>query len=189
MNNISADINMENKAKELAEVVIKKAIKEVAGEIVLKDVAKEIAKEAIFEIVNRGKDRRYQNTHILMLNYNTLKEHINNDDECISIEFGNENNIKVEYMWLESIARSKARTAEMLYYVDEKLKFLEYKYKENKEYEKYEAFNMFYIEGKTNQEIQEKLKCGKNSPKRWSDNIIRELSVLLWGIDAIKMYS
>ena len=32
-----------------------------------------------------------------------------------------------------------------------------------------------------------KLGCGKNSPNNWSNEIIKELSVLLWGIDALDM--
>ncbi len=44
---------------------------------------------------------------------------------------------------------------------------------------------MFFIEGKTSEDIQEEFNCGKNTPKRWNDIVTRELSVLLWGIDAL----
>ena len=137
MNSEAQQINMENRAKELAEDVIKKALRQVTEEDLIKNMAKKVAKEALFEIANKGKDRRFHNTKMLMKNYNVLKEHMKGDGEQIKIKFESIDEedpyMKIEFMWLESIARSKARTAEMLYYVDEKLKFLEYKYKENNE--------------------------------------------------------
>ena len=65
--------------------------------------------------------------------------------------------------------------------------YLENKYRENKQFEKYQAFKMLIVENKTIIEIQKELGCGKNSPNNWSNEIIKELSVLLWGIDALDM--
>ncbi|MFR3071995.1 MAG: hypothetical protein ACLTK8_04210 [Paeniclostridium sp.] len=182
-------INLENRAKELAEDVIKKALKEIGGEDLIKSMAKKVAKEAVFEIANKGKNRRLHNTKLLMRNYNVLKEHMKGDGENIKIEFKSldEENpyMKVEFMWLESIARSKARTANILKYIEDKLDFLEKRFIDSKEYEKFKAFDLFFIEEKTSEEIQEILGCGKNSPKKWCDKVINELSVLLWGIDAL----
>lgn len=185
------DINVENRAKEIARDIAKQVLKETTDRDEIKALAKEVAKEAIFDIVNSKKDRRFQNTKLLMRNYNTLKEHINNEGEHIEIkyEFEKEAYIKLEYMWLESIARSKARTIEMINYVDLKLKYLKYKYEEKCECDKYRAFEMYYIEGKTNEEIQEEFYISKNTPGRWINEITRELSILLWGIDAINLYN
>lgn len=153
----------------------------------IKKLAKEVAKEAMREIMFEGKDRRLHNTRLLMRNYNILQEHINNTDAGIEInfEFLDELSTKVDYMWLESIARSKTRTAQMMKYIDERLESLKYKYKQSNESEKYRAFEMFFIEEKTNECIQGELNCSKNIPKKWSDIIMRELSILLWGIDAL----
>ena len=41
-----------------------------------------------------------------------------------------EYDIRVEYMWLESILKSKGKTVQMLKYVDEQLIYLENKYRE-----------------------------------------------------------
>lgn len=157
--------------------------------IITKSVAKEIAREVINEIMFEGKDRRLRNTRLLMRNYNALKEHLNDESNGIKInyKFEGEAYVKVDYMWLESVARSKTRTSEMIRYVDEKLRYLEKKYEEQKESEKYRSFEMHFIEGASNKDIMDELGCGKNSPKNWSDEIIRELSVLLFGIDALVM--
>lgn len=186
------EINTENKAKELANEIVKRALKERTDKDEIKALAKEVAKEAIFDIVNKNKDRRYQNTKLLMENYNNLKAHIEGDEDNIDIklEFRDETGeiyIKTDYMWLESISKSKARTKEMLRYVDEKLEFLKYKYEKLGKEEIVSSFIMFYIDGNTDEEIRKKHPCGENTPRRWRNKILRELSVLLWGIDAIKM--
>lgn len=75
----------------------------------------------------------------------------------------------------------------MMAYVDSALKILKRRFrKECIEY-KYRAFEMYYIEEKSNEEIIGTLKCGKNQPKIWSDLVLNELSTLLWGIEALGM--
>lgn len=189
MSSEAYQINMENRAKELAEEVIKKALKKVNEEDVIKNMAKRVAKETVFEIANKGKNRRLYNTRLLMENYNVLKEHLNGDGENIKIKYESLNEedpyLKVEFMWLESIARSKARTANILKYIDDKLDYLEKKFIDNKEHEKYKTFEMFFIQEMTSEQIQGVTGCGKNTPKKWCDKVVKELSVLLWGIDAL----
>lgn len=192
MSSEAYQINLENRAKELAENVIKKALKEIGGEDLIKSMAKKVAKEAVFEIANQGKDRRFHNTKMLMKNYNVLKEHMKGDGEQIKIKFESIDEedpyMKVEFMWLESIARSKARTVKILKYIEDSLDYLETKFRMRNEYEKYKAFELFFIKEKTNEEIQEELNCSKNMPKRWSDVVIKGLSILLWGIDALRAW-
>lgn len=153
----------------------------------IKSLAKEVAREAIREIMLEGKDKRFHNTRLLMRNYNILKEHIKNVDDGkeITLKFMDDYGIEIDYIWLESVARSKTRTSKMMNYVEEKLRYLSDKFKEKGEFEKYRSFEMFFIEGKTNEEIQEELNCSKNIPKKWNDKVIEELSILLWGIDAL----
>ncbi len=186
---IALDINIENRAKELSKEVLKSIVYENIDKDLVKKLSKEVAKEAVFEILNKGKDRRFRNTKLLMLNYNKLKQHILNEKDEIKIIYDcmDEYDIRVEYMWLESILKSKGKTVQMLKYVDEQLIYLENKYRENKQFEKYQAFKMLIVENKTIIEIQKELGCGKNSPNNWSNEIIKELSVLLWGIDALDM--
>lgn len=192
MNNEAYQINMENKAKELAEDVVKKALKVVNEEDVIKRLAKMVAKEAIFEIANKGKDRRLHNTKLLMENYKSLKEHVDGMKECINLKYEFRDgeslvSVKSDYLWLESIARSKARTIEMMEYVDSKIKYLKYEYENKSQSEIVDSFIMFYIENKTDEDIRKAYNCGQHTPRRWREKIIKELSVLLWGIDAIQM--
>ncbi|MBS6509694.1 MAG: hypothetical protein KH369_15945 [Paraclostridium bifermentans] len=192
MNSEAYQINIENEAKKLAEDVIKKALRQASGEDLIKSMAKRVAKEALFEIENIKKDRRFHNTKLLMENYKNLKEHVDGIKEGINLKYEFRDGesllcIKSEYLWLESLARSKARTIEMMEYVDSKIKYLIYEWENKNQYEIIDSFIMFYIENKTDEDIRQKYNCGQNTPKRWRDKILKELSILLWGIDAIQM--
>ncbi|MFR9071562.1 MAG: hypothetical protein ACLVIU_14460 [Paraclostridium sp.] len=192
MSSEAYQINLENRAKELAEDVIKKALRRASEEDLIKSMAKKVAKEALFEIESIKKDRRFHNTKLLMENYKNLKEHVNGIKEGINLkyEFRDGENllcVKSEYLWLESLARSKARTIEMMEYVDSKIKYLIYEWENKNQYEVIDSFVMFYIENKTDEDVRQKYNCGQNTPKRWRDKILKELSILLWGIDAIQM--
>lgn len=146
---------------------------------------KMLAKEVIQEINKEKKYKRLHNTKLLMKNYVSLKEHIDNvNDDIKDFEIEVEEGYK-DRVWIVSIAKCKFRTAKMVGYIDNALDILKERYKQNNESEKYEAFELYYIDKETNENIREILKCGKNSPKTWSDLIINELSILLWGIDAL----
>lgn len=147
---------------------INKAVKEAIREY---DKEKELSQ----------KDKRLHNTRLLMRNYNILKDHIDNVSDDLKVDVDTEE----DEVWISSITRTKLRTMKMMAYVDSGLGLLEKQFKENCEEYKYKAFELYYIDKKTNEEIQELLNCGKNSPKKWSDSVTERLSVLLWGIDAL----
>ncbi|WP_045905923.1 hypothetical protein [Clostridium botulinum] len=129
------------------------------------------------------KDKRLHNTRLLMKNYNKLKEHIENVNGDLEIEVDSVD----DEVWITSITRTKLRTMKMMAYVDSALKILKRRFKKECIEYKYRAFEMYYIEEKTNEEIIGTLKCGKNQPKIWSDLVLNELSTLLWGIEALGM--
>lgn len=47
----------------------------------------------------------------------------------------------------------------------------------------YEAFRLYFIEGRTYQYIAEALNVGDATPRRWVTSVVQELSTMLWGID------
>ncbi len=46
----------------------------------------------------------------------------------------------------------------------------------------YEAFRLYFFEGRTYQYIAEALNTGEATPRRWVTAIVQDLSVMLWGI-------
>ncbi|KOA76609.1 hypothetical protein ADU78_05870 [Clostridium botulinum] len=135
------------------------------------------------------RDKRLHNTRLLMKHYNTLRDHVDNvntDDKLIDYLEEEEEEVN-NRTFIVSVCRTKMRTAKMLGFVDSALSIVKDKFEKNCEEYKYKAFELYYFEKMTNEEIQKELNCGKNSPKKWSDLVIEELSLLLWGIEALGM--
>lgn len=47
----------------------------------------------------------------------------------------------------------------------------------------YEAFKLYFIDGLDYETIAEQLDTSKNTPRRWTTNILSELSTMLWGLN------
>ena len=45
------------------------------------------------------------------------------------------------------------------------------------------AFELYFMQGQTYEQIAEKLETGNNTPRRWVSHVINELSVMLWGLE------
>lgn len=147
--------------------------------------AKELALEVINEIKKQQTDKRFHNTKLLMKNYTKLKSHIDDvSNKNLDCEVQDPLEEDVE---LKSVMRTKARTAQMLACVDIALDVLEEEYLESDKYYVFEAFELYYIKGYTYQQLADYYYAGKNTPARWVNEVVRKLSVLLWGIDALGM--
>lgn len=144
-------------------------------------VIKETIKQYDKEKLMAQKDRRFHNTKLLMKNYNKLKNHLDDVNDNLEIDADNYE----DEIWIISITRTKLRTMKMMAYIDSALEILEKSFRKQCQEYKYKAFELYYMEGLKNEQIQEQLGCGKNSPKNWSDEVTNELSILLWGIEAL----
>lgn len=150
--------------------------------------AKELAKEVVFEIKKQQRDKRLHNTKLLMKNYDKLKNHIEKvNSDGFKGYFGEELQDALEEndIFLNSVLRTKARTAQMVSCIDISLEILADEYEENGTYYIYDAFYMYYIEKLTYEDIAEKLNTGKNTPARWAKEVLNKLNILLWGVEAL----
>lgn len=50
---------------------------------------------------------------------------------------------------------------------------------------KVDAFERRYIKGQTYEQIAEAMNSGRNSPRRWCDEIMRQMAVRLFGVNGI----
>lgn len=153
----------------------------------------EAVKKAIAEAMKDEKKQRKQqilyNTRILMESYIEMRKHIENAiSEAEEMEEDAFQIFKSEDAHLESIRRSKLKTALMIANIDKAMEELNEEQKENGTAYKYEAFKMHYIDGISYEEISASLNCGKNTPARWSKEMIRKMSVKLFGIDGIEKW-
>ncbi len=134
------------------------------------------------------KKRVLHNTKLLLKHYNSLKAHAMKSVYKIEdIEKDIEEIDGDDKAYILSIRRSKLRTLIMVSHIDAALKELKDKKLREGTYEQYRALTMFYIDCKTYEEIQGELNCGKNSPLRWINSAVRDLSILLFGVDGLKI--
>lgn len=155
----------------------------------IKKAVREAIREYDKEKMMEQKRKVFHNTRLLMSNYNSLKEHVDKgiDSLKFAIEDGNYEDLTEDEIFILSIKRSKAKTLVMVAHIDMAMEELKKRQLREGTIEKYFALEMFFIKEMTYEEIQEELNCGKNTPGRWVNQMINRLSVLLFGIDGLKL--
>lgn len=135
------------------------------------------------------RNRILYNTRILMEQYIEMRRHVENAisevEEMDATEF---ESLMQENTHLESVRRTKLKTAMMIANIDRAMEELRQEYEDNRTLYKYEAFRLHYIDGKSFEEVAEIQNCGKNTPSRWSKELIRKMSVKLFGIEGIEKW-
>jgi hypothetical protein len=156
---------------------------------------KEAIKEYDREKKQEQRKKVFHNTRLLLSHYNDLKNHVENAIDDIN-KLKDHELVKSDYIdmskeydefYILSLKRSKIKTLIMVSHIDMALEILKQKQYRACSIEKYEALRMFYIDEKTYEEIQEYFKCGINTPRRWINETTNELSILLFGIDGLKL--
>ena len=89
---------------------------------------------------------------------------------------------------VSALPRVKMKTAMMIANIDRAMEELRAEYETKEMVYKYDAFKMHYIDGVSYEEIADIQNCGKNTPSRWSKELIRKMSVKLFGIDGVEKY-
>lgn len=127
------------------------------------------------------------NTRVLMESYREMRRHVEKAiSEVEEMDIEEFQPLKTENTHLESVRRTKLRTALMIANIDRAMAEVETEQEEAGTSYKYEAFRAHYIDGKTFEEVADALNCGKNTPARWSKDIMRRMSVKLFGVDGIE---
>lgn len=159
------------------------------------EAIKKATKEAIREYDKEKKQEQkrnvFHNTKLLLKHYNDLKTHVNNaiDDvnsiECDLGEFGDITDR--DELYISSIRRSKSKTLIMIAHIEMAMEQLRKKQYRLCSSEKYKALEKYYFYEKTYEQIAEELNCGVITVRRWVNEMINELSILLFGIDGLKL--
>lgn len=157
----------------------------------IEDIISRATKTAIKEFnkekLEKERNKVFHNTKLLLKHYNSLKDHVINaiddsgklkEDYLIDIE-----GIGKDELYIMSIKRSKSKTLIMVAHIDMALEILKKKQLKNGTIEKYIALEMFYIRDIPYESIVKHFNCGTNTPRRWMNEMIKELSILLFGIE------
>ena len=150
--------------------------------------AQKQTKSSMEELIKEEQKKKVlHNTKLLMKNYNSLKLHADkaiysvNDVEDLQ-EYDDQ-----DKAYILSIRRSRTRTIIMVAHIEMALEELKNKKVKKGCYEQYKALELYYIDKVSYEEIQEELNCSKNTPSRWINSAIKDLSILLFGVDSIKL--
>ncbi|ABO49735.1 hypothetical protein Dred_1201 [Desulforamulus reducens MI-1] len=165
------------------------------------DIAKAAAVEALKDFKEeerqRNKRTRYHNTELLLKNYLSLLDHYENAKERATDIFSIEelDELEAEEVIIQSIKRSRMRTIVMIAQIEHCLEILKGRMASKGQLEKYTVIECLYLDkerrhierGELIKVVAEELNCGQPSVYRWRNEMIRELSVLLFGVDGLKL--
>lgn len=166
------------------------------------DMAKAAAAEALkaFKEEERRRNRRtrYHNTELLLKNFLSLMEHYENSKDKASavIDFEELNlDPDEDDITIMSIKRSRLRTISMINQIETCLDILKARMTSKGQPEKYEVIFCLYLDkarrditrGELVEAVAEELHCDKATVYRWKNEMVRELSILLFGVDGLRL--
>mgnify|MGYP001164426474 CR=1 FL=1 len=157
----------EEKLNEIIEQAVKKGLEEYIVEQ---------------EKKQKKKKNRYHDTYALMKCYRDAAFHVENavsEASQMAAEYANEK----EEIYLRSVRRTRFRTMIIKSHIDRAVDEIKRRRTAEGREEEYRAFEMYFMEGVSYEQIAEELETGVNTPRRWVKGILKELSVLLWGLD------
>lgn len=140
-------------------------------------------------------DRRLRNIKLLLRNYRRFVKHCENvkvDMAEIRKKLDNEVDLATDEIELQSILRSKERTLAMVNYINQALKVYKFICQESADPDdlrRYETVYQLYIsdEKKTVEEIAAGHFVHKRTVYKDIDKACESLSVLMFGIDGVKL--
>ncbi|WP_236860190.1 hypothetical protein [Candidatus Formimonas warabiya] len=168
----------------------------------VQEIAKAAAREALKlqrdEERQRIRKNRFHNTELLLKNYMSLMDHYENAQDKASEELLESlgcDDMDPDDVIIQSIKRSRVRTRIMINHIETYMEVLRFRLKSRSQEEKYEVIYRLYLDrarrdiswGEKVQIIAEELHCSTDSVRRWKNEMVDELSILLFGIDGLKL--
>jgi len=162
----------------------------------------DIAKAAAIEALKLQKEEerqyikknRYHNTELLLKNYLNLLDHYGNAKDKAS-DIMNLDDLDIDEVIIKAIKRSRVRTMIMINQIETCMEILKNRMASKGQSEKYEVIYYLYLDkarrdmerGELVKVVAEELNCGEKSVYRWKNEMVVELSILLFGIDGLRL--
>jgi ribosome-binding ATPase YchF (GTP1/OBG family) len=122
------------------------------------------------------------NTKMLLKNYDKIKSSI---EEAISEANQLEGYTDEEDVYINSIRKSKLKSLIVINHIDRALEIIKENYKATPE--KYEVFINCFMNNMNYDEAAEKYFSSKTSISRWVNEVTKEVSIQLFGIEGIDL--
>ena len=140
-------------------------------------------------------DRRLRNTDLLLKNYNKFVAHCNTAlytskqlKQANAIDILDEVEDDEDEVYVRSIMRTRERTFLIVNHIKRILGYYKHITKSEPEKErKYKVLVGLYIDKKTYSQMAEELYCSTKTIERDRKEAIEELSVLIFGVDGLKL--
>jgi hypothetical protein len=159
---------------------------------VIKKAVTQAIKEFDIKKQEEAKNKILHNTRLLLSNYNNLSRHyeeavdnlcyieLDEEDErsCESIESNDK-------LFILSIRRSKFRTMIMVTHIKTALKALKEDCSRKNQLIKYEVLEKHYLKNVPFNQIAVESNCSEVTARRWKNEMVQDLGVYLFGIDAL----
>ena len=173
-----------------------------SGTINIQDLARAAAVEALKLQKDAERDRarknRFHNTELLLKKYLSLIKHLELAQDKVSDEDLKEYNFEesdMEDVIIYAIRRGRIRTLIMVMQVEVSLAELRTKMIDQGKPEKYLVIDKLYLDPVKSlmpwrervQTISAELHCGEASVYRWKNDMIEELSVMIFGVDGLRL--
>ena len=157
-------------------------------------IAKEAAAAALKDFKQEErkdiKKTVFRNTEKLLRNYNSFIEYYEQAKD--SIEDVAAENMTFDCsneLFIESIRRSKTRTVIMVAHIEAALEKLKADCLRKQQMDKYKIIEMIYLQGRTADEVAEKLSCSTMTVSRWRREMVEDMSVKLFRVDGLRGFA
>jgi hypothetical protein len=159
---------------------------------VIKKAVTEAIKEFDIKRVEEAKNKVLHDTKLLLKNYNSLSMHYEKAvDNLDYIALDEEDNSSCESIgssdkiFILSIRRSKFRTMIMVAHIKAALDTLKEDCIRKNELNKYKVIELHYLQNVPFDKIAGELNCVEMTVRRWKNEMVQDLGVYLFGIDAL----
>lgn len=145
-------------------------------------------------------DMRFRNTELLLHNYNNFVEHIEKSiytvtqlsQEELFDELDLDMDEEITKTQINSILKSKNKTSIILKHIDTFLDYYKYKCESSGREDierRYRVIELLYLneDKKNHEEVAEILNCAPRTLRATKNIAIKELSILFFGIDGLKI--
>ncbi|HWQ30718.1 MAG TPA: hypothetical protein VN549_06990 [Negativicutes bacterium] len=163
-----------------------------SGMVNIDKVAERAAAAAIKMLRDEEKAKRkkvvLRNTELLLRNYNLFKKYLNIARHGLKL---NTEELDIddrdERVFVLAILRSKARTVIMLTNIDVAMEELKAEMVKKEQRYKFDVVKALYLDSKTYEVVAEELNCSEASVRRWKNEMVDELGIMLFGVDGLKL--
>lgn len=138
------------------------------------------------EEAKEKKKDKYHDTFFVMKIYRDVAIHIEksiSEADQLRIK-GMTEREKKEFV--KSIRESKIKSMIMTLHIDTMVDEIRKRRQQEGREVEFGAFEKYFFEGMGYEQIADQLECGTSTARRWVSGVLRDLSPLLWGYDALK---